>query len=94
VGTPTVWHGTVAEAYELREILGRNCACGLDESKPHARCAAHAMLLLDQRALDGLLFVRHIVAQLVGEEFNGVAPTRTLAGPTRRLPNDGSSRPR
>jgi hypothetical protein len=40
------------------------------------------MLLLDQRALDGLLFVRHIVAQLVGEEFNGVAPTRTLAGPT------------
>jgi hypothetical protein len=77
VGTRTVWHGTVEEADELREILRRNCVCGVDGANPNARCAAHAMLLLDQRALDGLLFVRHIVAQLVGEEFNPLAPTPT-----------------
>jgi hypothetical protein len=79
VGTQTVWHGTVEEAYELREILSRNCVCGVDGANPDARCAAHVMLLLDQRALDGLLFVRHILVQLNGEEFNPVAPTPTVA---------------
>ena len=77
MGTRTVWHGTVEEADELRGILRRNCVCGVDGANPNARCTAHTMLLLDQRALDGLLFVRHIVAQLVGEEFDPVAPTPT-----------------
>ena len=66
----TIWNGTVAEARELRDILTRNCMCG---SESAGCCGPHSMLLSDQRALDGLLFVRHIAARVVQEEFDPAA---------------------
>jgi hypothetical protein len=65
----TIWNGTRDQADELCNILGRNCACGSDPKQPTPHCAPHAMLLEDQRALDGLLFARHIVQKLLQEEF-------------------------
>ncbi len=67
--TQTVWNGTRDQADELCTILGRNCACGADPKQPTPHCAPHAMLLGDQRALDGLLFARHILQRLLQEEF-------------------------
>jgi hypothetical protein len=72
MGTGTIWNGTAKEARELCEIICRNCACGTDKSIA-TLCGPHAMLLSDQRALDGLLFVRRIVRRLLREEFDPVA---------------------
>jgi hypothetical protein len=70
MGNRTIWNGTVEEAQELCEILKRNCECGAEPSNSSTRCPPHAMLLSDQRALDGLLFVRHIARRLLREEFD------------------------
>jgi len=64
------WHGTDHEARELRQAVDRNCEC----ETPHGtyvRCGAHAMLEGDQRAIDGLLFARHIAGRLLTEELRG-----------------------
>jgi hypothetical protein len=72
VGTPTIWNGTAEEARELSAIISRNCACGTDKSIV-TLCGPHVMLLSDQRALDGLLFVRQIVRRLLREELDPMA---------------------
>lgn len=69
MGTRTIWNGTVQEAQELCEILERNCECP-DPNSNEERCPPHLMLTSDQRALDGLLFVRRIAVQLLDEEFD------------------------
>jgi hypothetical protein len=68
--TETVWNGTREEADKLCDILKRNCACGSAQTNSKQHCAPHAMMLSDQRALDGLLFARHIAEQLLQEEFD------------------------
>jgi hypothetical protein len=53
-----IFHGTEVEARELLEAVRRSCTCSLQSNgQPDGSCSAHHMLL-DQRALDGLLFVR------------------------------------
>jgi hypothetical protein len=69
--TQTIWNGTPAQAQQLCDILKRHCACGSNSTHDPEPCGPHDMLLSDQRALDGLLFARHIVTRLVDEEFLG-----------------------
>jgi hypothetical protein len=84
MATRTIWNGSVDEAQELCDILRRNCECDEQPSGTQTRCPPHAMLLSDQRALDGLLFVRRIGVQLLREEFD-------VSGIAR---DDGSADPR
>jgi hypothetical protein len=67
MNSTAVWHGSAAESFELTRILSMRCTCGLPESQAR-RCSGHDMLF-DQRIVDGLLFARRIVEQLVKEEF-------------------------
>ena len=70
MATSVLWHGNQTEALELLQALNRNCSCVVTaEGVRLATCAPHEMLSSDQRAIDGLLFARRIVAQLQNEEF-------------------------
>ena len=64
-----VWHGTQSESYELLDAIKHNCGCIIGLDGVQTQCSAHSMLLHDQRALNGLLFDRRIVARLLEEEF-------------------------
>ena len=68
------WHGTADEAVALLHALSHNCACKIVDGRTIAPCSGHRMLALDQRAIDGLVFVRRIAERLLAEEF-GVSPT-------------------
>jgi hypothetical protein len=59
------FHGTPAERQDLEAALHRHCTCG------YPRCSVHEMLTDEQRALDGLLFVRRMLRpRLVAVEFS------------------------
>jgi hypothetical protein len=64
----TIWNGTDEEARRLMRAIERNCNCSNPLTGPGGMCAPHRMILEDQRALDGLLFARRIVARLTDEE--------------------------
>ena len=57
------FRGTHSERREFEAVLERHCTCG------YPRCAVHEMAMTEQRALDGLLFVRRTLrpALLAGE---------------------------
>jgi hypothetical protein len=75
MATSVFWHGTQSEALELLQALSRNCSCVVTaEGVRLSTCAPHEMLSSDQRAIDGLLFLRRIADRLRNEEFN---PTRS-----------------
>ena len=63
------WNGTTDEALALLHALRAHCNCQVDEGRTVEPCAGHTMLARDQRAIDGLLFMRHMAAQLLAEEF-------------------------
>lgn len=63
------WNGTNEEALALLQALHRHCECRIDAGRTLAPCAAHTMLVHDQRAVDGLLFMRRMAARLRREEF-------------------------
>ncbi len=64
-----VWHGTQQEAGELVGAINRVCACEYGAGNVVLRrCAAHS-LLLDQAALDRLLFLRRIRTRLLAGEY-------------------------
>jgi hypothetical protein len=72
-----VWHGTEEEATALLRAFDRACTENRDEDEcctfgsrgERVRtCAAHRTLL-DQRALDGLLWMRRIARRLRAEEL-------------------------
>jgi hypothetical protein len=70
MATLAIWHGTEAEADRLRIALSNNCACTFGELGVRvSTCSVHQMMVEDQRALDHLLFVRRIAAQIKEEEF-------------------------
>ena len=65
-----IWHGTDPEARALTEALEHHCDCRMDAGGARvSTCTAHRMLLSDQRALDGLLWMRRIAHRLRTEEF-------------------------
>ena len=68
------WNGTTDEALALLQALRENCACRVDQGRTVASCAGHEMLAHDQRAVDGLLFMRRMAARLLAEEFDVQAP--------------------
>jgi hypothetical protein len=63
------WNGTTDEALALLHALRAHCECRMDRGRTLAPCASHAMLARDQRAVDGLLFMRRMAARLLAEEF-------------------------
>ena len=71
MASKVLWHGTHSEALELLQALGHNCSCVVTaEGVRLSICPPHAMLLTDQRAIDGLLFARRIADRLLVEEFS------------------------
>jgi hypothetical protein len=65
----TTWHGTQEESAELIWIVASNCTCDPTRwAAGSSVCPPHRMLREDQRALDGLVFVRRIAARLAFEE--------------------------
>jgi len=74
-----VWHGSTAEMEALLQAAAHNCACGRTRSAQDwaTRCASHRMLAFDQRALDGLLFVRRLTRRLEDEEWRGAVAINT-----------------
>lgn len=69
MATQVFWHGTDQEKYDLLTALAHSCECIVDGDGPQETCAAHKMLLTDQRALDGLVFIHRIVKRVTEEEF-------------------------
>ena len=71
MSNPIVWHGTRGEFGELLEAVGKHCNCAADAKGVRtATCEPHRMVVEDQRAVDGLLFARHIVSRLRREELS------------------------
>jgi hypothetical protein len=64
------WNGTTDEAIALLHALREHCACEVEAGRTVSPCAAHSMLVQDQRAVDGLLFMRRMAARLLAEEFD------------------------
>ncbi|HYW90789.1 MAG TPA: hypothetical protein VFB50_23670 [Chloroflexota bacterium] len=64
-----IWHGSQQASLELLEAVAHNCTCRVREGKTISPCAAHRMLVEDQRAIDGLLFVRNIASHLRDQEL-------------------------
>ena len=72
------WHGTEDEAIALLRAFDRVCTqqrgggecCTFGPRRERLQtCAAHR-LLMDQRALDGLLWMRRMAPRLRAEEFD------------------------
>jgi hypothetical protein len=65
-----VWHGTSQESAALVEAVAGNCNCTFGRTgERNAVCAAHRMLVEDQRALDGLVFACRLKSRLLDEEW-------------------------
>jgi hypothetical protein len=64
------WNGTPDEAIALLHALREHCACRVEAGRTVTSCTAHSMLVQDQRAIDGLLFMRRMAARLLAEEFD------------------------
>jgi hypothetical protein len=64
------WNGSTDEALALLQALSAHCTCSTADGRIVAACAGHAMLAHDQRAIDGLVFMRRMAARLLAEEFD------------------------
>jgi hypothetical protein len=64
------WNGTQQESLDLAAAINRHCTCqyNLNEELT-VTCSPHRMMADDQRALDGLVFMRQIAERLRLEEF-------------------------
>lgn len=85
------WNGTRQEGSELLHAISAHCSCDAASKGVQAgRCPPHRMLVEDQRAINGLLFVRHIVSRLLLEEWDltstGWATADRRALPTHETP--------
>ena len=74
------WNGTTDEALALLHALREHCTCTVSEGRTVAPCAGHHMLARDQRAVDGLLFMRRMAVRLLAEEFEA-APSESVTLP-------------
>jgi hypothetical protein len=72
---PITWNGTTDEALALLHALKAHCECRVETGRTVAACASHHMLVRDQRAVDGLLFMRRMAARLLAEEFDVALPS-------------------
>ncbi len=69
------WGGTDAERLALLQALEHNCTCTIGQDGARTDTCGSHQLLLDQRALDRLLFGKRLATRLGTEEFraNGIA---------------------
>jgi hypothetical protein len=65
-----VWHGTADEALALLAVVNEHCTCRRVNQRVMAVCPTHQMLSREQRAIDGLLFMRRMAERLIVEEFS------------------------
>ena len=63
------WKGTTEEALALLHALREHCTCHVEQGRTVAPCAGHHMLARDQRAVDGLVFMRRMATRLMAQEF-------------------------
>jgi hypothetical protein len=63
-----IWHGTLIEQLDLMAAVQHHCECTYSMRELAGVCAGHVMLARDQRAVDGLLWSRRLVRQLLAEE--------------------------
>jgi hypothetical protein len=91
-----VWHGTQLEARELQVAVAYYCTCRFNEMVGDVieECPTHNMLQRDQRALDGLLFARHIVEELRNEEWSWVSGQLPAGSHRYRSDDANNSSPR
>jgi hypothetical protein len=76
-----IWNGTPDEALSLLHAVNEHCACTTVAGKKVAACAGHTMLTFDQRAVDGLVFMRRIAQRLLAEEFDAASnSTESMSG--------------
>jgi hypothetical protein len=68
------WNGTTDEALALLQALRTHCACRVEDGRLVSPCPSHTMLAHDQRAVDGLLFMRRMAGRLLAEEFGVAVP--------------------
>ena len=68
-----IWNGTPDEALALLAALRAHCECRLENGRTVAACQPHLMLAHDQRAIDGLLFMRRMAVRLLADEFDVTA---------------------
>jgi hypothetical protein len=67
-------YATPSEIAELKRAILRSCTCD-----PEHRCSACFMLDTDQRAINGLIWVRRtLLARLLEEEFQLTAEFTTF----------------
>jgi len=66
------FHGLPEERLALMAALNSNCTCQIDTETGGTTgvCPGHAMLVSDQRALNGLLFARRQIQRFLLEEFD------------------------
>jgi hypothetical protein len=76
-----VWHGTADEALALLAVVNEHCTCRRVNQRVMAVCPTHVMLSREQRAIDGLLFMRRMAERLIVEEFS-LDSTQSRASPT------------
>ena len=64
--------GSSDEAIQMVAAVNHNCECPKDSGGQRFlnACTAHRMLAHDQRAVDGLLVMRHLRVKLEDEEFH------------------------
>lgn len=67
---PIVWPGDQQEAGDLQQAAEHNCDCLYVDGIRTATCSAHR-LFTDQRALNGLVVMRHLADRLKAEEQQG-----------------------
>lgn len=66
----TVWHGTADEGLALDVAIKNHCTCVCDGmGRRVSTCPPHEMLVHNQRALDGLLWMHRMAAQLKDAEW-------------------------
>lgn len=65
-----IFNGTDTEKSDLITALQHNCGCAFGPfGMRMSTCAAHVMLITDQRALNGLIDGRRRSAELILQEF-------------------------
>jgi hypothetical protein len=64
------WKGSLSEQLDLLAAVQHNCECRFDTVHGGCLvpCSGHTMVARDQRALNGLLWNRHLVKRLLKEE--------------------------
>jgi len=70
MAVPVVFNGSNEEKTALISALANNCACRFGPMNMRvSTCAAHNMLMTDQRALNGMICQRRRAAELLLQEF-------------------------